>query len=324
MKRSVTVILFLLIALSIYIYAIEPGYPIEGQRNLKDRSWDKRSSAKFKSSIETGKKHYYIGEAIHYKITINSINNFNGDFRGGVIFELNNSELKYKGTKFIYASRLNYEIKNFFILPVYRFAWLGRYYGPSADSGNVYTYFQDYSDLQYTIKPGQYCLIVKFVPDSGVISSHIEAGTIEIHIDSIPDIEKDAFILLKNGNYEELLNKYPKSVYFPTAEFNQLCNDVKKYKLIYSKNIPEAEMNELRTKIKNHYIDLIKNYPDFTAGEIVTFLTLNAKFFSEIFFIDSYSNKEKEFFSELNNLKNNKSAKILYEYFYMLINSDKI
>jgi hypothetical protein len=292
--------------------------------NVKDRSQGNRLSARFKSSIETGKKHYYIGEAIHYKITINSINNLNGYFRGGVVFELNSMGLKYIGTKFVYEYLLHYEFKSLFILPIYRFAWHGEYYGPSADSGNVYTYLQDYPDLQYIIKPGKYHLIVKFVPDSCVISSHIGADTIEINIDSVPDIEKNAFILLKNGNYEELLNKYPKSVYFPTAEFYQLCNDVKKYKLIYAKNIPEAEINKLRTKIKNYFIDLVENYPDFTAGEIVTFLTLNRKFLSEIFFIDSYSNKKEEFVSELNNIKNNKLAKMLYKDFNMLINRDKI
>ncbi|MCK4544682.1 hypothetical protein KAU43_04025, partial [candidate division WOR-3 bacterium] len=321
---NIIFILFLLITINIYIFAIEPEYPFGGQVNVKDRSRGKEKSARFKSSIETGKKHYYIGEAIHYKITINSMNNLNGYFRGGVVFELNSMGLKYIGTKFVYEYRLHHEFKSLFIIPIYRFAWHGEYYGPSADSGNVYTYFQDYSDLQYTIKPGQYYLIVKFIDNSDIISSQIGYDTIEIHIDSVPDIEKDAFILLKNGNYEELLNKYPKSVYFPTAEFYQLCNDVKKYKLIYAKNIPETEISKLRTNIQYYYIDLIKNYPDFTAGEIVTFLTLNRKFFPYIFFIENYSNEKDEFISKLNNIKNNKLAKMLYKDFNMFINRDKI
>jgi hypothetical protein len=324
MKKNIIFILFLLIIFSVHIFAIEPEYPFAGLRNVKDRSWGKTLSARFKSSIETGKKHYYIGEPIHYKITVNSINNMNGFFIGGVRFELIGSGITYKGTKFIYGNRLFHELKNHFILPVYKFAWLGEYYGPSDDSGNVYTYFQDYSDLQYMIETGQYYLIVKFIPYSFIPDSFISrakslkiiADTTELCIDSVPDIEKDAFILLKNGNYEELLNKYPKSFYFPTAEFYQLCNDVKKYKLIYAKNIPETEINKLRTNIKYYYIDLVENYPDFTAGEIVTFLTFNRKFFPYIFFIENYSNEKDEFISKLNNIKNNKLAKMLYKDIY--------
>jgi len=297
----------------------------------------------YSTKIILNKNRYIQGEPIQFKLYAFPQNNksvalIRNNYDAKFIIKGDN--VLYTGTIFKYTGLYLWRTKkNYVILPFPFLKGGGSVENPTiplSDSVNVLSYFWNYPNLQFTIKPGKYWIkleIKEIIRDAyrySKIEQHaynttkIEKGdtiiikpcSTLVYINAIPDSEKEAFGLYKVRQYKELVSKYPKSVYAAPASYGIFQNDVTTYR--------KGKGNEviLRNKLMDEFYKLVKNYSYFCTGECMNIELI----FKRLFMENYHRNKKFNFFSstaemetyfkKFDDLKNNEFAQWFYKDVY--------
>jgi hypothetical protein len=291
---------------------------------------DEVKSAVYKSIMETDKQKYIIGEPILYKILVKPENNKNGWTLDSINFTIKGHNAIYESNLYPFEGRLYKFLINWRYIVLPGVGWgvteKGNFYQVS--HANIFTYFKMFPNLQIQIKPGKYWIIFN-LKNLSTMSSTVLPCSINVEIDSVPDNEKKTFDLLKNEQYQNIFDKYPKSVYAPYAKFRYLLNIIKKYCSVSDDN--KVSKSKYGEKIKRNYYELIKYYPEYSAGEVgmMEYIFQDVLYFSVLngfpknaLFDTLITPEMEEYFDEFKNLKDNEMAIFLkwkmidrYEYF---------
>ncbi len=311
MRKLVCMILCLI---SFHLFGFElqhPSLPGADTFNINEFNY-----CKLQMGFELSKKHYIIGEPIHFKRFYTLVNNKDGLLCGKSTFYIRNRYVEYKGTPFYTSGQIysRAKVKRFVDCPTYM--GYKYYYGPSHMEGNLYRYFWDYPDLQFTIKPGKYWIVGTYVLDSvayksPAVTKIVYPGSTIVYIDTVPDKEKPAMKLLQKKRYRELMNKFPHSIYYPSAEFELLrlkCHEFAVKKL--DNKIYDVK---LKDEIKDLFYDLVRNYPYFCIGENASVIKMKWAVLDNLIFTHKRKEEAHEYYERLTKDRGNNP---MLNYFY--------
>jgi len=348
MKSNILFLIFFLITGLVYSNNFKPVY----HRNLKVGEINKKEYLEtrniqglviYNTKIILSKNRYIQGEPIQFKLYAFPQNNKsavlaqnNYDAR----FIIKGDDVLYTGTIFKYTGLYLWKAKKDYVILPFPFLKNGGSVKnptiPVSDSSNVFSYFWNYSNLQYKIKPDKYWIkleIKEIIRDAyryTKIDSHtykttkIEKGdtiiikpcSTVVYIDTVPDSEKEAFGLYKAGRYKELISKYPKSVYAAPSYYGIFQNDVQAYR--------EGKGNEiiLKKKLMDEFYELVKNYSYYCTGECMNIELIFKRLFMENYYRDkkfsffSSTAEMETYFKKFDDLKDNEFAQWFYKDIY--------
>ena len=348
MKR-ITIIVFLMIVLFFpkTTYCFKPWFrdyytpKQRGDASLR-RTPEGKKKAVYRAKLETDKKYYVKGEPVLYMISVSPVNNYNGYFRGKFVFTLKNGNTIIKSKEIMDHEPLwkfagitgKYIILpvsagNIFSPPNFRhkdyISKKGRVMNMNRhiyrlspyevmsyrvkSYANIFTYFSD-STLQTDIKPGRYTLKVEFIKDNDRYSTILSDSAV-FEIKPVPDSEKVAFGLLRHKKYEEIVSRYPNSVYAPYSSFEGLVNKLKAYY-----RLPESERTEKkREEIEDGLYNGVRDYPEYYAGEV----EVTGDIFYDVIYVSFFNReineKTERYFNRYRKIeKNNIMARFMVKF----------